>query len=356
MGLPEIITRCMQKNPAQRYATMDELVNALIQIYRGIAGPGMSTYMEAFPVSGRGPATTPPPVTGPVTSPTSPMMVGMAHAPTQTPQMMQMPGSGPVPIQSGGSGPHQLPSSGSSAAMYPGYPGSGAAYQGVPLKKSNTGLILAIVAVVLVGGGIAAFAALSGGKQDSGSGSGSGSGSQVIAAVEDAGSGAGPVTDPKTAPADAGVPVDAAPPADAPEPPKDAGAIVPETVDILIKSKYHPSFEVWESDKKLFDGPDNLPVVVGESRKITIKARGYKEKTFTVASDAKGHKLEFKLDRDQTARPGPGPGPGPGSGSGSSKPTPTADPGCRNVVVDSKNAACLKQYCQFHDEDLRCTE
>ena len=30
MGLAEIITRCMQKSPDQRYRTMDELVNALI--------------------------------------------------------------------------------------------------------------------------------------------------------------------------------------------------------------------------------------------------------------------------------------------------------------------------------------
>src|SRR5439155_25406232 len=50
MGLAEIVTRCMQKSPDQRYRTMDELVNALIAVYRGIAGPGMSTYMEAFPV------------------------------------------------------------------------------------------------------------------------------------------------------------------------------------------------------------------------------------------------------------------------------------------------------------------
>src|ERR1051325_2802773 len=49
-GLAETITRCMQKNPAQRFQTMDDLVNALIQIYRGVVGPGMSTYMEAFPV------------------------------------------------------------------------------------------------------------------------------------------------------------------------------------------------------------------------------------------------------------------------------------------------------------------
>src|SRR4051794_20238875 len=50
LGLAEIITRCMEKDPNQRFRTMDELVNALIQVYRGIAGAGMSTYMEAFPV------------------------------------------------------------------------------------------------------------------------------------------------------------------------------------------------------------------------------------------------------------------------------------------------------------------
>jgi len=122
--------------------------------------------------------------------------------------------------------------------------------------------------------------------------------------------------------------------------------VVPETVDVLIKSRYHGAFEVWEDDQKLFDGPDNLPVVVGESRKITIKARGYKDKTFTVSSDAKGRKFEFKLDR------APGPVPGPGSGSSSVK--PPVDPGCKNVVADPSSPACRKQYCQFHPDDVRC--
>src|SRR4051812_32401637 len=64
MGLADIIMRCMQKNPDQRYRTMDELVNALIGVYRGIAGPGMSTYMEAFPVGSPGHIMqpTPPPM------------------------------------------------------------------------------------------------------------------------------------------------------------------------------------------------------------------------------------------------------------------------------------------------------
>src|SRR6185436_3258788 len=90
MGIAEIITRCMQKNPAQRYGTMDELVNALIQIYRGIAGPGMSTYMEAFPVGVSGGHSIPTPPLA-----TAGMHVGAAHAPTMTPNMLQGPGTGP---------------------------------------------------------------------------------------------------------------------------------------------------------------------------------------------------------------------------------------------------------------------
>src|SRR5262249_46109297 len=63
-GLAELIMRAMAKNPAQRPSGMDELVNALIAMYRSIAGAGMSTYMEAFPVGATGhmPSPTPPPI------------------------------------------------------------------------------------------------------------------------------------------------------------------------------------------------------------------------------------------------------------------------------------------------------
>src|SRR3954453_2193711 len=68
MGVAEIITKCMEKDPAARYQTMDELVNALIQVYRGVAGPGMSTYMEAFPVGSahHQAQNTPGPMSGPM--------------------------------------------------------------------------------------------------------------------------------------------------------------------------------------------------------------------------------------------------------------------------------------------------
>src|SRR5688572_6522527 len=91
-GLADVITRCMQKNPAQRFGTMDELVNALVAIYRGVAGPGMSTYMEAFPVSARMNAPTPGPMTGPMSG-----MVPTAAPNTATIAAQQPPPHGYVP-------------------------------------------------------------------------------------------------------------------------------------------------------------------------------------------------------------------------------------------------------------------
>ena len=43
------------KQRFERPSTMDDLVSQLIAIYRGIAGAGMSTYMDAFPVSAQHP-------------------------------------------------------------------------------------------------------------------------------------------------------------------------------------------------------------------------------------------------------------------------------------------------------------
>ena len=43
-GVAEAIERSMQKDPAHRFQKMDELVNVLIEVYRGMAGPGMSPY------------------------------------------------------------------------------------------------------------------------------------------------------------------------------------------------------------------------------------------------------------------------------------------------------------------------
>src|SRR3569623_1419020 len=135
LGLAESITRCMQKNPAQRYGSMDELVNALIQVYRGIAGAGMSTYMEAFPVGSSqhmSQPTPPPPMAMGQMSGGHAIAPTMAAAPVMTP-------------------PVGMPSASASGLYDP----SGSVVT-VP-KKSSAGLIIAILVVLAAGGGIAAF-------------------------------------------------------------------------------------------------------------------------------------------------------------------------------------------------------
>jgi serine/threonine protein kinase len=337
MGLAEVITRCMQKNPAQRFSTMDELVNSLIQIYRGIAGPGMSTYMEAFPVSARHPAMTPPPLTGPV-------VVGTPHAATMaapsTGGYYQPPGTGPNPMI-GPSGPYAAPSTSGSGVYAP--------TAGVP-KKSNTGLIIGIVAGLLVAGGVVAFLVLNKGDKkvattgDAGTESGDDA-TKIAHVTPDA------TTPSSTADAAAGSTdpvVDAATQAaeiDAGEltvPTIDAGvAVLPETIPVLITVKGVATFDVFEDGKKLFESSDVLPVTPGTPRKIVIKARGYRDKKVTV--DGKVRKIEVRLDRI------PG---GTGPGSGTTPPPPGVD--CRNVVVDPKSKACRKQYCSLHPTDVRC--
>jgi serine/threonine-protein kinase len=144
-GLAEVITRCMQKNPAQRFATMDELVNILIQIYRGVVGPGMSTYMEAFPVmpsAAHQIQSTPGPMTGPV-------VIGGAYSPTGATAP-----SGSAPrVQTG-----QYGAGGS--GVYP------SASVTMP-RKSRMGLVIALLAVLaaiaLLAGMIAGTASLIGG-------------------------------------------------------------------------------------------------------------------------------------------------------------------------------------------------
>jgi serine/threonine protein kinase len=358
-GLAETITMCMQKNPAQRFQTMDDLVNALIQIYRGIVGPGMSTYMEAFPVMPSAahqiqPTPTPGmPMTGPV-------LVGNASAPTIAAGRS---GSGPVAVT----------------------PSSGVYRTPDPPQQSRLGLIIAILAVLAVGGGVAAFAVVSGGHKP---GPGSGAGSQIAgndpghlpsagkdasvaglapdaaeiaAAVPDAG--AEHTVPPETP--DAGAGGNALPPPEVPP------------VQVLLFTTRSPSkFEVWENGFKLFDGPDVLPVNKGETRTVVVKAAGFKDKTLTV--DSTKHKVQLVLVRVPGMTPGPGPGhgsnpiPGPGSGtvpvnpsqnpgnqtpgpgSGGHVYTPNLAPDCSSKILDPKSKACVEQYCAKHPDEDKC--
>src|ERR1044071_4713388 len=260
-GLAETITRCMQKNPAQRFQTMDDLVNSLIQIYRGVVGPGMSTYMEAFPVmpsAAHQVQATPPPGLGmPMTGP---VLVGNATAPVIAAGRS---GSGPVVV---------TPSSG----VYPAAP--------YPAQKSRLGLIIAILAVLAVGGGVAAFVVVSGNHKP---GPGSGSGSQIVGKdpglVPKPGRDAAVALAPDAADIAAILP-DAGVEHTVPPEVPDAGAAgntlpppeVPQ-VQVLLFARNVKEFEVYENGAKLFDGPDMLPVDKGGTRSVLIKAPGFKD-------------------------------------------------------------------------------
>jgi eukaryotic-like serine/threonine-protein kinase len=138
-GIEDIILRAMKKDANERYQSMDELIEALVAVYRQISGPGMSTFLEAQPspmagVSGAMGSPTPPPY---APSPTPP-----PHTPAPTP-----PPHAATPSPYGPTGP---------SAVY-GVPAS------EPPPKGKGGLIAAILIVVLLGGGGAGAFAYFGG-------------------------------------------------------------------------------------------------------------------------------------------------------------------------------------------------
>jgi eukaryotic-like serine/threonine-protein kinase len=343
-GLAEIITRCMQKNPAQRFSTMDELVGALVQIYRGVAGPGMSTYMEAFPqpnpTSNRMPVPTP-----------GPMSAQLPHA---APTMGVATPSAPMPqYQHGHASPSQP------HAMYPShsqpFDPSTAGSSGVK-KSSSTGLIIAILALLLVGGGgAAAFLLLGGGKSDGGSPADA----QVAEAKTPDAAAAGDVTPPPVTP-DAATAVTPVTPDAASEPPPitpDAATIPKiEGVEVQIYLKNGGAFEAFEDGSKIFTGPDRITITPGQPRTIVLKAPGFKDRTVTI--DGKLPRLEIRLERVHVTPP-PCPATPCASGqvceAGKCK-APTTPPrlDCSNAILQPRNKDCVAQYCARHAAEPIC--
>jgi serine/threonine protein kinase len=337
-GLADVITCCLQKHPAQRFATMDDLVNVLVQIYRGIMGPGMSTYMDAFPVmpsSAHQLQPTPPPMPRPIMS--------GAHAST----LAATGPAGSAPILSAGM-----------SGMYPG------ASVAMP-SRSKAGLIVAVLAVLAVGGAVAAFVVVS----NKGSDPGSGGGSQI--ASNDSGSGGGSTR--------AAVPFDAAPPeVDAttdPEPHDagadggrghtgagsdhavdgdgaDAGTETPpaDVVQVPLFARNATAFDVFENDTKVLDGPGNLEVAKGETRSVVIRARGFKDKKLVVEGIRK-KTVMFSLERLGSGTRNGSAATHTGSGA---PPPPRPGPDCTNSVVDPSNRACRKQFCKGHPQVGNC--
>jgi len=375
VGIEDIITRCMQKDPARRYQTMDELVNALIAVYRSYAGPGMSTYMEAFPVgatSAHPAQPTPPLMTGaqiaqmpPVVGPTS-----SAVAPT-----MAAGYSHPTPGQSQPVAPQQFAGAGPGAALSASASGlydPSASVVTAP-KKSKAGLIVALAVLLAVGGGITAVVLLGKKKGDDVAGGGAGSGSEVgdrgdkgkgsddvttppddgsgsqIAQNDhgqngqdgDDGSGAGAGSDVQAnngsgATDDQGSGNQGSGDGSATLPP------VPEAIGVAVfTTPFVNDFEIWEGGKKLQDGDIDLAVTPGTPRTIVIKAKGFKDSK-PIVVNGKNTRVRVKLQ----------------SVGGSTRPpdTNTKPPGidCSASIKDPKNKKCIAQFCASHTDDPRC--
>jgi hypothetical protein len=281
--------------------------------------------------------------------------------------------------------------------MYP------ATYPPPAAPRSRLGVIIAILAVLAVGGGVAAFVVVNGSGNHRGPAQGSGGSDVASGSQHGLGAGSGAIAE---APRDAAValaPDAAAGPgsdvatgsgsglgsgdtlpaggSDLPGPGSDgsagsAGSATPPAADdvqVLVTVKNAARFEVWESGTKLFDGPDDLPVPRTATRTVVLKAPGFKDKK-VVVTPAK-RKVEFALARapvpvvpstgnhagsstGSSSGSGTAPVPsnaGNGSGSGGHLYTPNNQaPDCSNKILDPKSRACVDQYCAKHSDEDKC--
>ncbi len=371
-GLAEVIQRAMAKDPAQRYASMDELVQALVAVYRTVAGSGMSQYMEAYqpPQSRMMPAAGTGGHAAPQSAPT--MGLGMIGgpgpgAPSQpyAAPHMTPPHMTPPPGQMPAGPPHMTPPP-MSAPMNPGGSYAMGAADGsmvMPAKKSSAALVFVIIAVLaVVGGGVALFLISQNKKSDEqaandpgtatgadpatatdpGTGTatatgadpatGTATGTATATGADPAtGTGTGAATgtaaatgtDPGTGsqvetPIDAGV-ASAAP---------DASTQVALAPIVVLVDANADGARVFQDGKPLGKVPTNVKVTPGESITLILKRKGYKDTTVTV--DGAQDKVHVKMDKERSGNgDGTGRATGTGTGTGTSEPEDPRKAFCR---------------------------
>jgi hypothetical protein len=370
-GMAEIISRCMQKDPQRRFATMDELVAALVEVYRAISGAGMSTYMAAFPVQPSGAHASQPSMPG----------TPQRSIPTMMAGSMAAPGSQPVPAY--------VPQASATAPAVPGalrdsgassYAAAPAASVGmaasdslsVPARGSKAPLII-LLTLLLLGGGGAAYYFLVYAKKatpttvagagsgsaivDAGSGSAvlaagsgsaivnAGSGSAVLAAGSGSGAGSGSAV---ALVVDAGLPPPDAAPAVAVIDAPSAPAV---QVSVLVKANA-PRAKFFDGTRQVGDrGSAMVKVTPGVPLVLRVEASDYKDATVTV--DGSTDQLDVKLEKKATTSSG-----GNGSGSGTVVRPPDPDPPkteCADKWKD-KTKACKKAFCEANPGNLKCLE
>jgi serine/threonine-protein kinase len=315
-GLESIILRTLKKEPDDRHQSMDELVQALITVYRGAVGSGMSSYMEAYVPTGPESATLAAPhPSAAMAAVNAPASTPMPYQPQQTPLPHQphQPHHTPQPHQ----GHHTPPPMGPYGPHGQGVPGSGlhpipgsGPYQP---PRSTAGPIIAVLLILAAAGGGAAFyfLGIKGGGESEGAADAAVAtpqrGDAAIAAARlDAG--LGPRADAAMVAAgpDAGVVAAAA----------DAAVAAPEKIAIRITSS--PSrATVFDGRKRLGRTPLKLELDRGEKRRLRVVRGGYNPELITV--DGSDSVVSITLERRRTD-------PGPGTGSGTAKPDPCKGP------------------------------
>jgi serine/threonine-protein kinase len=298
-GVEEIILHAMRKDPEQRYQSMDELIGALVAVYRSIAGAGMSTYMQAYPGSGAGLA---PSTSMPVRAAATPLPYGQGP-------------SGPVTMPSGdSSSPYHMPMAGSAAYPSPHQPLSPlpqaasdsyvADYPGA--RKSKVGLIIALLVILLGAGGAAAyFLFFNKGDEKTQTASNQSQTGAADAAAK-------VVTPQPPAVADAGVKLQTPPPAAIDAGPK--VVVKPPVikkpkpwVQVLVNSRPQGADIVAADGKKIGTTPAIIKVQQGSPIHLTLKRRRHRDEPITI--DGSQEKVSFNLERvgGRPDRPGPGP-------------------------------------------------
>jgi len=307
-GISEIINCCMRKEPNERYSNMEALKAALVERYRALAGPAMSSYYAA-----------------------------------QGSRAMSAQGSAPYAMPSGAQGgalaPTPMPTPMPTPSMHsqPAY-GATSAYGMEAAPKKGKGWLVAVLLLLFLGGGGAGGYFYWQSQQDADKGG------DAIAGVGDDGNKPedGTQVDVGTPPEDVtqldagtkpedGTQVDVGTPPedvtqlDAGTKPEDATDVTPpvEMVTVLINSRPQKA-EVFLGSESKGLTPTVVEVPKGTATALVLVKKGYKDKAVVV--DGKRKKVTERLRRKRRSGGSSGGDKGHGtSGSDGGKPNPYGD-------------------------------
>lgn len=323
-GVEDIILHAMKKEPNERFQSMNELVKALIPLYRSMAGAGMSTYMAAHnaPASmGIPPVGHPSGGYHPATGSPTPMPIirDEASQPYALPGVGHQTGPG---HQTGHPGrghqtghPNQGHQTGHpnhmGAPISGGYAGHSAASDSlmVPARKSKAGLIAMLLLVLAAAGGAAAFFLLGGDDDKEGEVAAKGTDTDP-----DVDPDVDPNTPPDTDPKDPDTPetdpkngttlpgeIDAGAKVDPPDiNPKDPDPPEEERVTVLLDSRPARAL-VYQDGKKIGKTPLVLQVLPSAPTSVVLKVRRYDDEQ--VILDGSLTKVTSKLSRKGRSNP-----------------------------------------------------